>query len=255
MLFQPDNSISVIRDWYNPVPDEEVLHISRPSFIRRSPRIVIPMLTGISIAVLFFYLFFTEESINAFLYVGTVSLLGGVGWGAFELWRLKNHHYVITTKRVIEKTDIFGETTVKKTYDDIVNIDTSQSFSEVVISKIADEELGNITCRTADDTQKIFSLDDVVEFELMKELTETYESRPDITKDELNNVTEYDLYAAGIIQPETTGQTKTSEPATSTEKGENFPPETLETPETTEQTKDDDVTDKEENPYTPSDNA
>jgi len=152
-------SYEEIDDWFSPIPGEQPIFITHPSWVIEKIKIgsVLAVATFLLLASGYLYFFTTLPEVistGVFAFSGLVAFAAG-----FRYLGYKNHYYVITNKRVVTKTNIIGKSTVEKAYKDINGVETDISPLEWFINKVTSEQIGDIVLRTPDDRGRVTVLE------------------------------------------------------------------------------------------------
>jgi len=146
---------SEIDEWFSPMQGENAVWASNPSFVLNAPYFIggvvlsmIVLLGGLGVS---FWFDLPLLVLGGFIFMAVLLL----GITAFHYLSWKNHYYLITNKRVMEKTDILGETKSSKRYNSIEQVDTNQSTFEWLVTKLTSEEIGDIHIESPDDDTHI----------------------------------------------------------------------------------------------------
>lgn len=167
------------KKWYQSSPGEKILWESHPSFLLWLPKIAAGVILGLSAFILAPYVQFFTNQPTAVVYILLALIPFGFGMSGFFILKFKKTWYVITNRRVIEKTKIIGRDSSSKPHHEIVRTDVFISTIAAILSRFTSEDIGDIEVRTADDTGEAFRMRQIPEVHLAEKYVDELSSDED----------------------------------------------------------------------------
>lgn len=158
--------------WFNPSEGEEVLWYSHPSLIMRLPQLLSGVIMAFFAAVAAVYLYVWQDLPIEIIGLVVAMIPFCLAFSGYQLLRFKNTWYVITNRRIIQKTQILGRGTTSNPHREITRVDISVDAFEWFINKITGEDIGDMIVRTADDSGETAIIENIPEIGLAESYVE-----------------------------------------------------------------------------------
>ena len=156
------------KQWYTKTdPEEYVIWYDHPSFIMTLPDIlagVIVMLGGGGMGA--FVYTQTRWPVEVAYVMAAVSVVGFL-YALLQYLVYKNVYYVVTTHRVMVKTDVIGRSTRSNQVEVVTDVHSSVTPLERLLTTISGNNIGDIKIDTANDAAGGLSLTNVPRVDLV----------------------------------------------------------------------------------------